>query len=192
MSAADPLERFAALPTRLLLDSSTLQTLLGYGEFVFENVAPPPADRARRIPGSLDDLDALRCIFQVNERAGFDIVLSENSLREVADKSDARYTSWALDVLDHWLTRVNEYQGRAFDGGGVKLAARLDGRSFGYLSAKDKQLLIDALVLECDAFLTMERKLAKNASQLEAAVGIKVLRPPDYWALLRPWAALYR
>jgi hypothetical protein len=38
----------------------------------------------------------------------------------------------------------------------------------------------------------MEKKLAKNAANLRAAVGIEVLRPPDYWALLQPWAALYR
>jgi hypothetical protein len=43
-----------------------------------------------------------------------------------------------------------------------------------------------------DAFLTMERKLARNAGHLAAGLGIRVLRPPDFWALLQPWAALYR
>jgi hypothetical protein len=49
----------------------------------------------------------------------------------------------------------------------------------------------DALALECDAFLTMEKKLAKNAAHIGTQLGLKILRP-DYWALLRPWAALYR
>jgi hypothetical protein len=66
MTASDALDRFAALPRRLFLDSSTLQTLLDYGEFIWENVEPPPNDRAHTMPGFLDDLDALRAIFQVN------------------------------------------------------------------------------------------------------------------------------
>jgi hypothetical protein len=63
------------------------------------------------------------------------------------------------------------HQGGAFDGSGARLAARLSERRFGYLSAKDKRLLRDAIELECDAFLTMEK---------------------SYWALLEAWAGLYR
>jgi hypothetical protein len=187
----DPLKDFDLLPKRLFLDSSTLQTVLGYGEFIFENVKPPPGDRAHRVPGVAEDVDALRHIFQVSQRASFEVVLSENSLQEVLDAHDASYTSWALDVLNYWLVRIEEYQGKAFSGSGAVLADRLDERRFGYLSAKDKLLLQDALALECDAFLTMEKKLAKNAPHLEEAVGLRVLRPPEYWALLAPWAALW-
>jgi hypothetical protein len=86
---------------------------------------------------------------------------------------------------------MDEYRGRAVDGSGAAVAAPLTRHSFGYLSAKDGRLLQDALNLECDAFLTMDRKLTRNAAHLEPAVGIKVLRPSGYWALLEPWAALY-
>jgi hypothetical protein len=176
---------FDALPRRVFLDSSTLQALMRYGNFVWENVRPSPGDRAYSIPGFLGDLEALRLIFQVNERAGFDIVVSPNSVSEVDAKGEPGYTSWVLDVLDHWLIRIEEYQGIAFDDTGPPLASKLDDPRFGYLSAKDKLLIQDALALECDAFLTMEKKLAKNAANLRAAVGIEVLRPPDYWALLQ-------
>lgn len=35
-------------------------------------------------------------------------------------------------------------------------------------------LLQDALALECDAFLTMEKKLTRNAEHIEAAVGLRL------------------
>lgn len=187
-----PLEQFKALPRRLFLDSSTLQTLLDYGETVFEGEAPPPGSRAYVIPGRLQDLEALRLIFAINERAMFDFVLSDRSLDEVADKRDSAYAQWALAVLDHWHIRISEYKGCAFDGSGEFLATRLDEPRFGYLSVKDKRLLRDAIAFECDAFLTMETRLSKMGSHIEAHLGIKVLRPTELWGCLEPWAALYR
>ena len=68
----------------------------------------------------------------------------------------------------------------------------LDDGRFDDVSAKDKRLLRDALELECDAFLTMERKLPRVASHIESELPIRILRPPDFRALLAPWADLYR
>jgi hypothetical protein len=188
----DAVAHFEALPRRVFLDSSTVQTLFNYGEAVFEGQTPPPGDRAHSIPGFVEDLRALEMIFAINQRAGFEFPLSPNSLNEVAAKGDPRYTLWGLDVLEPWLVSVEEYRGTAFDGHGEALAAKLDGPNFGYLSTKDRHLLKDALLLECDAFLTMEHRLARNAPHLAREVGLHLLRPPGYWQLLAPWAALYR
>jgi hypothetical protein len=182
---------FETLPTRVFLDSSTLQTLIDYGGVVFEGERPESGSRACQMPGYCDDLDALYNIFFVNQRAMFEFVLSRASLDEADDKGDPRYSRWARDVLETWLITVEEYRGRAYSGVGATLAAHLDAPKFGYLSAKDRRLLRDALTLDCDAFLTMERKLVKNARHIRTSTGLEVLRPPDYWALLRPWAGLY-
>ena len=164
---------FDAIPRRLFLDSSTLQTLLAHGGAIFDG-EPPIVDAAGGV--GTDELEALRLIVLVNERAMFDFVLSEGSIDEVLAKRDPKYTRWAYDVLDHWHLRVAEYRGGAFEGSGATRAARLDDPRFGYLSVKDKRLLSDALALECDAFLTIEQKLPKMGRDIETHLQIKVLR----------------
>lgn len=71
------------------------------------------------------------------------------------------------------------------------LAVRLDETKFGYLGVGDRILLQDAIFLQCDSFLTMERKLPKNAAHIERELGIRVLTLIRYWEMLQPWAALW-
>ncbi len=180
---------FYELPRRIFLDSSTLQALQRYGSFIFEGETLPEVSRIRRDSQGLDKLEALRAIMFVNQRAMFEFALSENSLVEVLDKGDASYLSWAYDVLDHWLICLEESGGLAPNN--EPLLTKLDGGSFGYLSVKDRLLIRDALVFGCEAFLTMENRLPKNAAYIQRELGIRVLTPAQYWQLLRPWAKLY-
>lgn len=185
------LETFEARPRRIFLDSSTLQALRDYGELIYDNVEPVPGDRVYSIPGGFNELDALRDIFFVNRRASSEFALSENSFKEVAAKNDRAYIQWAYDVLDHWEGCVAAYRESPFSGDGQVMADHLDDRSFGYLGENDRLLLQDAVALECDAFLTMDRKLAKNANHLKQHTCIRVLLPSQFWDLLEPWACLF-
>jgi len=180
-----------ALPVRIFLDSSTLQTLDVYGAFIWDGEEIEADDKIWSIPDGIESLQALRSIFMVNDRANFEFALSQNSFAEVAAKDDRGYLQWAYDVLAHWQIALESYDSNPFSGDGVKLADKLDSPSFGYLGAGDRRLIQDAVHLECDAFLTMERKLPKNADHIERELGIRVLTPIQYWQLLKPWAALY-
>src|SRR5258706_1220193 len=71
------------------------------------------------------------------------------------------------------------------------LAERLAEPRFGYLSEKDRRLLADAVALRCEAFLTMERRLPRNAAHLARELGLAVLTPVGHWEMLCPWAALW-
>ena len=177
------------LPVRIFLDSSTLQAIYDYGGTIFENETIPPTDRLHSVPQGVEKVEALRNIFLVNERAHFQFALSDYSFREVAASERPGYLRYAFDVLDHWLVCQEESEPpseRARD-----LAARLDGHSFGYLGAGDRELIRNAVAFECDAFLTMERRLPRNAPHIRRELGLLVLTPLDYWELLRPWAALF-
>ena len=63
---------------------------------------------------------------------------------------------------------------------------------FGYLSRKDRLLVQQAIVLRCEAFLTVERRLPRNAPHIQQELGIRILTPIVHWGMLSPWAALWR
>jgi hypothetical protein len=180
----DPVSAWLSLPRRIYLDTSTLQKVFDYGGVIFEGEPFEPVGRAARVKGLSDELDALRMIFLVNERAMFGFVVTEASLREVEGRDEPRYTQWVYDVLDTWLIQSASEEppvpGTTFE-----------DRRFGMISVKDRRLLQEALDWRCDAFLTMERRLPTAAAFIEHETGLRVMRPTTYWGLLDPWANLY-
>ena len=103
-------------------------------------------------------------------------------------KYDPRHMRWLWDIAHHSEVCLED------DGPTIEseaLAARLFEPKFGYLSVKDRALLLDAISLQCDAFLTVERRLPKNANPIAREVGIRILTPIQHWQMLQPWAALW-
>jgi len=177
-----------AVPRRIFLDSCTAQTLLDYDYYINEGEDIRLDDKIYRIPGGLENLYALRMITIIGQRALFQWIISENSLREGIAKRDPTHMTWLWEIVHH--TEV------CLDGDGpthesINLARKLDDKKFGYLSAKDRLLLQDAVFLKCDSFLTVERRLPKNAGHIQREIGIRILTPSDHWKILSPWAALW-
>jgi hypothetical protein len=179
---------FESLPRRIFLDSCTAQTLRDYGGFIYEGEPVRESDRIHRIPDGIANLEALRDIFLINERALFEWIVSAASLQEARDKRDPGHLQRLWDIADHSEVCLADY---ASTEQSAALAARIDETTFGYLSKKDRLLLRHSVLLRCDAFLTVERRLPRNATHLERELGIRVLTPISHWNMLRPWAALW-
>jgi hypothetical protein len=177
------------LPRRIFLDSCTAQTLRSYGAYIYEGEPIPDSDRIRSVTDGIANIEALREIFQINERAQFEWIVSNGSMQEAHDKRDPGHMQWLWDIADHSQVCL-ESDGPTPES--EALAARLDEPKFGYLSEKDKLLLRHAIMLRCEAFLTVERRLPRNAAHLEGELGIRILTPITHWEMLRPWAALWR
>ena len=180
---------FESLPRRIFLDSCTAQTLRNYGGYIYEAEPIPDSDRIHHVTDGIANVEALRDIFLVNERAMFEWIVSRGSMQEAHDKGDPGHMQWLWDIADH--------SEKCLEGGGPTaesetLAARLDESKFGYLSEKDRLLLRHAIILRCKAFLTVESRLPRNAAHIERELGIRILTPITYWEILRPWAALWR
>ena len=180
---------FESLPRRIFLDSCTAQTLRNYGGYIYEAEPIPDFDRIHQVTDGVANIVALRDIFLVNERAMFEWIVSSRSMQEAHDKGDPGHMQWLWDIAD--------YSGACLEDGGPTveseaLASRLGEPKFGYLGEKDRLLLRDAIILRCDSFLTVERRLPRNAAHIERELGICVLTPITHWEILRPWAALWR
>lgn len=177
-----------SLPRRIFLDSCTAQTLRDYGGYIFESDPLLASDRIHSVPDGIANLDALRNIFLLNERALFEWIVSRGSMQEARDKHDSGHMQWLWDIGDHSEVCL---EGDGPTEESEALALRFGESQFGYLSEKDRRLLREAVVLRCEAFLTMERRLPRNAGHIERELGIRILTPLTHWAMLKPWAELW-
>jgi len=177
-----------SIPSRVFLDSCVLQLLSTYGEVVHDGAGLPANDRIHSIPGGPQDLLALRDLSLICQRASLDWVVSETSLDEAYGKGDAFHFGWVAEMMEYAGHCLRMYQSTGF---AEDVTGPADAR-FGYLSHGDRLLLDDAIRLGCDAFLTTDRRLARNANHLRRSLGLRILTPHEYWLELRPWVGLFR
>ena len=128
---------FETLPRRIFLDSCTAQTLRDYGSYIYEAEPIEPSDRIYRVSDGFANLEALRNIFAVSERAMFEWIVSRGSMEEAHAKRDPGHMQWLWDIADHSEVCL------VADGPTAEseaLGARLDEPKFGYLSKADRRL----------------------------------------------------
>jgi hypothetical protein len=193
---------FPSIPGRLLLDTCVLNIIQDEGAYIFEGEIPV-GKTASDIP---ENLEALRYIFQVNERAAFQFLVSPLTFAELANATNIyqnwRRILWAFDVLDAWLNVLEETGDRKKDGGTVhhrfKLTKELQELESHLMNIPDfrrdpfdRLLLIQYKMGNCDAFLTVDRNTIWRHRDRLLNEGIKVLSPTDFWAALKPYAALW-
>jgi hypothetical protein len=89
VAGEDTVQAWLALPRRVYLDTSTLQTLYGFGDVVFEAEPFVPRGRASRVEGFVDELTALHDIFLVNERARFEFAVTTQACVRSLEMSPA-------------------------------------------------------------------------------------------------------
>lgn len=197
----DPFEKFRSVPGRLLLDTCILNRLYDDGTYIFEGEIPDDAE------GEIDpDLEALRNIFLVNQRARFQLLVSPLVIAEIANiqafSLRERYLRWVLDVLDHWLVMLDEIGDRYSSGGTVrhrfKLSPELQDFEISLMTISDfkrdpfdRLLLVQYKMGNCDAFLTTDRDTIWRHREHLEKLGVRVLTPSEYWKILEPWSALW-
>ena len=95
------MKHFFEIPRRIFLDSCTVQTLRDYGSFIYEGELIPDSNRIDCVKDGIANVEALRGIFLINDRAQFEWIVSRGSLQEARDKHDPGHLSWLYDMADH-------------------------------------------------------------------------------------------
>lgn len=179
------------IPNRIYLDTGTFQAIADCGGYVFgedpmpqvEDYRPNAAPQVVRRPDGALILQCLRAIFAFDDRAHFDWVVSPASLSEIDAAGDAFRSRYARDVLDH--TEVCLMDNPPSESA-VVMSTLLESPAFGNISAKDRKLLIDAAAADCDVFLTIEKRLPRQAHVILKQIPLLVATPMTLWEKLRP------
>jgi len=193
---------FSFIPGRLLIDTCILNLLQDEGEFIF-NEGPSEGYDDSQVP---PDLEALYWIVKVNQRASFQFLVSPITFAELANEQQAgpsySRVMWAMEMLDHWLTMLEDTADRVRDGGTVRHRFKLTDE----LQAFEQRLMqipsfrrdpLDRLLMlqykmgNCDAFLTLDRNTIWRYRQQLQQEGILILTPAEFWERLKPYAAIW-
>ncbi|WP_162561326.1 hypothetical protein [Methylobacterium terrae] len=175
---------FEKIPKNIFLDTNVINIIVKYPYQIFEHGNIPlevPISRAKEI-------EALLHIFQVGQRACWDIYASEKSLEEISQtsNSDLKYD---LSEYAHALIDIHS-SGSSHS---RSLGRRISKSSiFSALpDANDRELLGNAIGLGCDAFCTCDHKTIIRKRHLLPKLALRILNPIEWWHHIKQWAGLW-
>lgn len=187
-------------PGRVLLDTNVINALFEEGAYIYDG------DSGEREEAQLDpELVALRQIFGQARRQQFQLVTSPLSVAEVVNiqgvEDRRRHLGWFLEMLDYWTIELDQIGDRRAAGGSVrhrfKLSTELQALEQALLQIPDlrrdpfdRLLLIHSRMANCDAFLTFDRNSLWRHQAVLGALGLTVVVPSEYHAMVAPYAAL--
>jgi hypothetical protein len=184
---------FEALPGRVFLDTCIVNLILDYGEQIHEGAAieetVPPRMR--------EDIEALRDIFATGQRAFWQLAISPLTYREVTvTKEPSRAYNlqrWFFDIWHYWRSFLHSAKDLPSFSEAEETRLRL--LSSGVLDVlpdmADRVLLCDAVVYNCDAFCTRDWSTILRHREALRKLPLKIVRPSEWWAEIRPWAPLW-
>jgi len=178
-------DSFQQIPGRVFLDTCVVNRMLDYGEVLY-NGGEMPVDLP---PNEVQELEALCGICNTGARALWRFTISERTFHELnATKRDLR-----RHQLLQWFAELWHYQSE-FSCPKPLTRARLSAlrKQLRVLpDFADRGLILDAIRDNCQAFCTVDRHtIIKHREQLKA-LPLRVLTPSEWWAQIKPWAAVW-
>ncbi len=174
---------YDAVPGRFFLDTNVVNLLVDYEEQVFGQEAIPKTVNAT----IAEDIEALMHIFYVGRRANWSVMASRKTLDEIGNTPDpARrdlLRSFAIDLISP-EDEANAYAS--------VVGRRMIDAPFtdGLPDRADRELIGNAVGLECDVFCTRDRRTIIRKRDFLRQLPIRTLTPLEWWRHVRPWAGL--
>jgi hypothetical protein len=177
---------FERIPKRVFLDTNVINVLVKYSEDVFEHV-PIPVDTDAALAA---DIEALMHVFYVGAQATWDILGSQKTLDEL---SRTRDSSLRGELLEYALGIVNQDLDDDDRRHAADFARKLIEAPFlaALPDVADRELIGNAIGFRCDVFCTRDRATIVRKRDLLRQVPLRIVTPAEWWAYIRPWAALW-
>lgn len=178
------------LPGRVFLDTCIVNFILDHGEQIHENVAPS-AELNQRVRS---DIDALRKVFLVGERAHWQLVISPNTYKEISRTSDPNrrrhLETWFNEIWQTWCDTIDESDELPFPSDAVE-SLPVDSSLVCLPDPPDRLLVCDAIAYRCELFCTRDwTTILKHRDSLRA-LPLEIVSPTEWWSRIEPYAALF-
>ena len=185
--------KFEEIPGRAFLDTSSLNFILEYGEYIFGGITLPTTLSKRVI----DDINAFYNIFLTGKRASWQLAISPFTYKEIIGTQDAtkKYylENWFMEVWHYWLNILE--QNNDLPSFVEAEHTRINLLSSGILDIlpdiEDRILVCDAIVYRCDCFCTRDWKTILKYREHLKSLPIRIITPSEWWNLIRPYAGLW-
>ncbi len=188
----DP-DSFFSIPRRAFLDTNVVNLTLDYGEFIHDNI-PLPLDIH---PNVEREVQSLAGIFDTGQRAFWQFAISPLTYREVTATSDparrANLKSWFAELWYCWreIVRVMDNLPSFLEAEDTRVGLLSSGKLDVLPDVHDRILLTDAIVYRCDCFCTFDKRTILKHRDALRDLPIKIQTPSEWWAQIKPWAALW-
>ncbi|WP_296598006.1 hypothetical protein [Phenylobacterium sp.] len=175
---------FEAIPRRVFLDTNVVNLLVKYSEQVFEQAWLPAGLDVTRA----HDVEALMHVFHIGGRAPWEIVASRKTLSEIGETPEPAVRDRLLDYAGELVGLPTEDVVYA-----ANLGRRLIDSPFteALPDPADRELIGNAVGLGCDVFCTCDRRTIVRKREHLRQLPIRILTPAEWWAHIKPWAALW-
>ena len=182
----------AEIPGRVFLDTCVVNFILDHGQQIHDGAAVPELSLRDSA-----DVEALRNLFLIGQRALWQLVVSPHTYFEIAcTRDNARLSDlhvWFQELLQYWRSAIasNEDLPSFIESEDIRVQTLVSGYLTCLPDIGDRILLCDAIVYRCDLFCTRDwSTILKHRSEL-VGLPIEIVTPSEWWTRIRPHAHLW-
>jgi hypothetical protein len=188
------------LPRLIFLDTNIVQHLQTFGEFIYDHFLSSENEDKLHCLGKrvVEDVEALASFINLGKRNGWPIAVSKRTLHELAatPEPNKRYylSQWGRELSDYFIGLFNNgiVTDEDFKSPSGRRKANLENELHFLPHSSDRILIIDAIELGCDFFLTMDYKSLWRFRGRITPLGLRVLRPVEMMKYIEPCVELMR
>ena len=180
------------VPGRVFLDTCVVNFMLEFGEQIHDSADLPPVG-AREAA----DIEALRDLWVVGQRAMWQVAISPYTYSEIARTKDEeklrQLHMWFQELWQYWRSTIEQTDDLPsfIEAEDIRVRTLISDYLSCLPDVADRVLVCDALVYRCDLFCTRDwTTVLKHRAEL-SGLPMEIVTPSEWWAKVRPYAGLW-